>query len=150
MDILFWAYDNDKMFKSFETNVITIKTDKYDNLNSWKKGNEIYNLNGIKIDYISYYDNKIRYAITNTSGKNLDLTFRGISINNYTVSEIDYDLFDEQVLNDNQIFFDIKINDDFKNNNNIDKVNRVDFYLSYTENDSYEEFKTDNITTLIE
>lgn len=150
IDILFWAYDNDKMFKSFETNTITIMSDKYDNKNSWMKGKEVYNKSGLKVDYLSINDGKIKYVVTNTTGNTLDLTFEGISINDYTVSDTDFDLFDEQVLNNNQIVFEINVKSDFKKENNIDKINKVDFYLSYTENDDYHTHKTENMTTNID
>lgn len=149
IDILFWAYDNDEMFKSFETNIITIKSDKYDDKNSWIKGKEIYNKNGIKVDYLSINRDKIKYVVTNTSGNNLDLTFEGISINDYTISETDFDLYDVQVLNNNQIVFEINVKDDFKKDNNISRIDKVDFYLSYTENDDYHTHKTKNMTTNI-
>ena len=150
IDILFWAYDNDKMFKSFETNTITIKSDKYDDKNSWMEGKEIYNKSGIKVDYLSINGDKIKYVVTNTTGNNLDLTFEGISINDYTVSDTDFDLFNEQVLNNNQIIFEINVKNDFKKENNIDKINKVDFYLSYKENDDYHTHKTENMTTNID
>ena len=148
--MLFRSYDNDKMFKSFETNTITIKSDKYDDVNSWIAGEKIYNKNGIKVDYLSIDDDKIKYVVTNTTGNNLDLTFEGISINNYTVSDIDFDLFNEQVLNNNQIVFEINVKDDFKKKNNITKINKVDFYLRYTENDDYRSHVTENMTTNID
>lgn len=149
VDILFWAYDNDKMFKSFETNVIRIKSDKYDDYTSIISGTEVYNKNGIKIDYLSINNDSIKYVVTNTTGNNLDVTFEGISINDYTVSDTDFDLYDEQILNNNQSVFEIKVKNDFKTKNNIQSVNKVDFYLSYTENDDYKTHKTDNVTTII-
>ena len=150
VDILFWAYDNDKSFKEFETNVIRIKSNKNDDSNSWiTSGTEIYNKDGIKIDYLSMENDTIKYVLTNNTGNNLNITFNGISINDYTKTEIITDLYNQQVLKDNQIMFEIKVDNKFKENNSIDKINKVDFYLEYTINDDYNHYKTDNMTTLI-
>lgn len=149
IDILFWAYDNDKIFKLFATNVIKIKSDKYDEKNSWISGKEIYNSKGIRVDYLAIDDEEIKYVVTNTSGKNIDITFEGISINDYTISDTDYDLFDEQILNNNQMIFEIEVDEEFLKKNNINKINKVDFYLKYTQNDDYKICKTKNMTTII-
>lgn len=149
VDILFWAYDNDKSIKSFETNVIRIKSDKYDEYSSWLSGKEVYNKNKIKIDYLSTDNDKIKYVVTNTTGNNLVITFNGISINDYTVSGTDFDLYDEQILNNNQCVFEINVKNDFKTQNNIKSITKVDFYLSYRENTDYTTHKTENITTII-
>lgn len=149
IDVLFWIYDKDDVVEPFKTNNITIKSDKYDGTNSWIVGNEIYNKSGIKVDYLSTDKNKIKYVVTNTSGNNLNLNFEGISINDYTVSERDYDLFNKQVLNNNQIVFEINVKNEFKKNNNIDKIDKVDFYLNYTKDNDNKKYKTDNMTTNI-
>lgn len=150
IDVLFWAYDNDKLFKSFETNAIRIKSNKYDDNNSWiLTGTEIYNKNGIKVDYLSKNGDTIKYVLTNNTGNNLNITFEGLSINDYTKSDMDLDLYNVQVLKDNQIVFEIKIDKDFKSKNSIDKISKVDFYLKYTINDDWNTNQTENITTII-
>ena len=133
-DILFWVYDTDNMLNSFETNVIRIKSDKYDDSISRIFGTEVYNKNGIKIDFLSNNYSGLEYVVTNTTGNNLDATFEGISINDYTVSDTDLYLSDGQILNDNQRVFIIDVKNEFKTKNNIQSVNKVDFYLSYSEN----------------
>ena len=130
VEILFWAYDNDKMFKSFDTGVVIVKSDKYDNINSWIKGTEIYNAEGIRVDFLSLKNDKAKYLVTNTKGNSIDVTFEGICINDYSVNDIDYDLFNKQILNNNQRVFEISISNDFKSKNSIQDVKTIEFYLS--------------------
>ena len=47
IDILFWAYDNDKAFKAFETDVISVKTSDFKSGIKIISGTEIYNKNNI-------------------------------------------------------------------------------------------------------
>ena len=55
-----------------------------------------------------------------------------------------------RVLNNNQIIFEINVKNDFKKKNNVDKINKMDFYLSYKENDDYQTRKTENMTSNID
>lgn len=55
-----------------------------------------------------------------------------------------------RVLNNNQIIFEINVKNDFKKKNNVDKINKMDFYLSYKENDDYQTHKTENMTSNID
>ena len=151
LEILFWAYDNDKMFKSFETGVIKIKSDKFEDSNSWIKGTEIYNSSGIRVDFLSFEKDKAKYLVTNTTGNKIAISFEGISINDYTVSDTDYDLFDELLLDNTQKVFEISIDKDFKEKNSIQEVNKIEFYLKYSESETaiFASNKTGVITTNI-
>ena len=152
IEILFWAYDNDKMYKSFETDVIKIKSDQFEDTNSWSKGTEVYNSDGIKVDFLSYEKNKAKYLVTNTKGFNIVVSFDGISINDYALNDaLLLGLTDEQILNNNQMVFEISIDNDFKEKNGVQDVEKIDFYLKYSDGNSalFSSNKTGNIVTNI-
>lgn len=148
IDVLFWAYDNDAMFKDFETPQIQIKTNKYDNTNYQKLGTRILNTDEMSVDYISRSGNTCYFVLTNKSGSYFDFDFTNLSINDYTVSEVDYDLYDTQILSNCQILLEINIDDDFLKQNNIETVSKMDFNITYRPIGDYFNEKTTDMITL--
>ncbi|MDO4445865.1 MAG: DUF4190 domain-containing protein [Bacillota bacterium] len=151
LDILFWAYDNDKSYKSFDTNQIhaEIKEGANNLLNI--SGDNIYKNKGIQVDYIEKSDNTYTFCLTNTTGNYIDFTVEDLTINDYTSSDIDYDLMDVVVLNNCQILFDIIPDDDFLNTNGIKNITSLEFSLNIKPMSEYEnEWKTDMIVKNIE
>jgi hypothetical protein len=130
VDVLFWAYDNDSYFKSFDTEQIRIETSLYDGTADIFSGETIYDSDGIKIDFLEVNGNNYTFCLTNTTGEYINVDFDNISINDYTVSDIDYDLYDEVVLNNNQFVYTIKVSNQFKQDNGIDEVEAVEWNLT--------------------
>lgn len=147
IDILFWAYDNDKAFKEFETDVISVKTSDFKNNIAPISGLEIYNKKGIVVDFLEQENNEFTFCLTNKTGSYFDFTVDNININNYTVSDTDFDLYDEQVLNNCQFVYTIKIDKKFLNNNDIEKISTVSFNFEIEpEGDVFNDWSTDIIT----
>lgn len=127
IDILFWAYDNDKYFKEFETPVITVKTSAYKGDSKKISGLEIYNDNNIAVDFINRSNNNFTFCLTNKSNNYFDFSVSNINVNNYTVTKTDYDLYDEQVLNNCQFIFTIKVDESFLELNQIEEIFDISF-----------------------
>ena len=147
IDILFWAYDNDKSFKEFETDVITVKTSKFKNNIANISGLEIYNKKGIIVEFLEQENNQFTFCLTNKTGSYFDFTVDNINVNNYTISDIDFDLYDEQILNNCQFVYTIKIDKEFLTNNDIEKISTVSFNFEIEpEGDVFNDWSTDTIT----
>lgn len=147
MDVLFWAYDNDKSFKSFDTNQIhaELNTGSQNLLDI--SGDTVYENNGIKIDYIEKLENTYTYCLTNTSGNYVDFTVENLTVNDYTSSDVDYDLYDVICLNNCQILFDVTPDEEFLSTNGITDISSIEFSLNIQPLSDYEyEWKTDMIS----
>lgn len=137
VDILFWAYDNDEYFKSFDTGQVTIKTSAYDERPQRVNGETVYDQGGIKIDRVANDSVSYTYAILNTTGQYLDFDVNNITINDFTSSDIDYDLVGVIVLNDCQALFTIEPDEDFMAMNGITDIENVEFSLAVRPQESY-------------
>lgn len=147
MDVLFWAYDNDKSFKSFDTNQIhaELNTGSQNLLDI--SGDTVYENNGIKIDYIEKLENTYTYCLTNTSGNYVDFTVENLTVNDYTSSDVDYDLYDVICLNNCQVLFDVTPDEEFLSTNGITDISSMEFSLNIQPLSDYEyEWKTDMIS----
>jgi hypothetical protein len=148
IDVLFWAYDNDAMFKAFETPQIEIKTNKYDDTTYQQLGKRLLDTNLMSADYISCKGNTYSFVLTNKSDGYFDFDLSNLSINNYTVSDIDYDLYNEQVLGNSQILLEVKVSVNFLKQNNIASVSKIDFNFTYRIAGDYFKQKTTDMITL--
>lgn len=146
IDILFWAYDNDKMFKEFDTDQLRIYTSLYDNSDDIPSGDTIYSDDNIRVDFVSSEGNDYTFLIVNNTITYMDFDFAEISINDYTVSDIDYDLYDESLLSSNAIFCTIKVSDEFMQENDIETVEKIEWNLNCRpESDYFNEYKAGTI-----
>ena len=151
IDVLFWAYDNDESFKSFDTGQIEIQTSLYDGNHDSFAGNTIFDSDGIKVQYVSTYGNDYIFSIANTTGTYIDFDFNEITINDYTDSEIDLDLFNETLLNNCQILCTVSVGNEFIQDNSIDSVKTIEWNLSVRpESDYFSESKVGTIKYTVE
>lgn len=146
-DVLFWAYDNDKNFKEFDTGQITIHTSGYDEKINILSGENIYDDKGVKVEYLSNDNNEYTYCITNNTGNYFDFDVENITINDYTSSDWDFDLMNVVVLNSCQATFSIKVTDEFAKLNNIDNIQKIEFTLNIRPlGDYFSDWSTEMIT----
>lgn len=151
IDILFWAYDNDKQFKEFETNVIRIKTSSYKKEELNTKGKKIYNNKGIEIKYSGEDEGKYLLSVNNKSGEYINFDVENITVNGYTSSDDDFDLFDVCLFDKNMVQISIKPENDFLKKNNIKKINTVEFSLAVRKKgDYFDTYNTDMIKVKVE
>lgn len=151
IDILFWAYDNDKYFKEFDTNQITLYTSQYtDDFSTIYAGTTIYDESGIKIDYLFNSGNEFTYCITNSTGNYFSFDIENISVNDFTSSDIDYDLMSIIVLDSCQAVYTIKINSEFMDLNNISNIEKIEYSLNVRPfEDYFSDWNTDMVLTQI-
>lgn len=129
IDVLFWAYDNDKYFKAFDTDQVEIQTNLFDSTHDAISGENIFENQNISVDFLSGSDNKYDFVITNKTGAYFDFDFDEITINNYTVSDMDYDLYDETLLNNSQIVCTVEIDSEFIKENGIESIETIEWNL---------------------
>ena len=147
IDILFWAYNKDAFFKSFDTGQLQIITSLYDGSKSGINNENIYDKDGLKVGYVNNEGNKYNFVITNETSNLISFDVEEININGYTQSGLDFSLTGVITLNACQSIISIKIDDDFIKINDIAKIDRIDFKLEIQPNEEHRsEYKTDKIT----
>ena len=137
IDVLFWAYDNDKNFKAFDTGQMEIRTSLYNGEHDTHSGNSIYDDGKISVDFLYNEGSKYVFGITSHIGNPITFDFTELSINDYTDSETDYDLYDEDLLDNCQILVIVKVRDDFKKQNSISDVEKIDWNMAIRHNGDY-------------
>ena len=150
IDLLLWAYDNDKSFKEFDSGQLTILTTNDDgNYPEQVTGEAVYENGGLQIDYLKNDGNAFTFMVTNNTGSYMSFDVENICFNGYTSSEIDYDLIGTIVLNSCQTIIRLEPSNDFMNDNNINEVDTVDFTLNVRpEEDYFDEWNTEMISVV--
>lgn len=142
VDVLFWAYDNDEHFKEFDSGQLEIKADSYTGNHDNIRGDSVFADSGIVVDYLGRNGDSYDFAITNTTGAYLSFDFANLSVNDFTDSATDYDLYNEVLLNDSQIVVTVKVSNDFKQANGIDAVQHIEWSLNLRPyEDHFSEYK---------
>lgn len=146
IDILFWAYDNDKSFKSFDTGVIRLKTSLYDGNIKYKSNETIYKKDGISVQYVGEEDGDYKFVIINNTGSYFDTDINNLSINDYTSSELDFDLVSVIVFNKSRTEIKVSPSETFLSDNAIKKIKKIEFSLEIRPKEDY--FKSWNTKTI--
>lgn len=148
IDVLFWAYDNDKMFKAFDTDQIKIVTSYNDDTRNIFQGKMLYDNEGIQVEYLGTTDDGCTYGVTNRTGTYLSFDVEDISINDYTVTDMNFELMNVSALNECQAIVMVPTSSEFLTKNGIQTVENIEFALSISPRESYEgEWKTEAIIT---
>lgn len=147
IDILFWAYDNDKMYKSFDTGQITISTDLDDGLYNFYSNESIYEKDGISVKYINNNDGKYNFVLENNTTEYIDFDVENLTINDFTSSDKDYDLMRVSALQGCYSYFTIIPSEEFLKINNIDVIEKIEFDITINPFESYKgNWKTETIS----
>ena len=131
-DALFWAYDNDKSFKAFDSGQIHADLSGIEMQDSpvFSDCQTIYDQNGVKVDFISKDGNNYNFCVTNTTGNYFTFDVENETYNDFTSSDANYDLINVYVLNNCKLMFTVKPTDEFLSSNGIGDITKVDFSLS--------------------
>ena len=148
IDLLLWAYDNDKAYKEFDSGQLTILTTADDGVyDEMLSGETVYENQGVKIDYLGRKGNDYKFSMTNTTGTYLSFTADNLTFNGYTSSDYYFDLYDVIVHNGCQAMFIIEPEREFLNDNDITDVTSVEFTLDISpEEDYFNEWSTGMIS----
>lgn len=151
IDILFWAYDNDKMFKEFDTGQLRIETSLYNETSDISNGTPIFEQDGLSVSFISRENDNFTFLLINDTEDYINFDFTEISINDYTVSDVDYDLYDEIVLSKNAAICTISVKDEFMQENDIDTVESIEWNITCRPyGDYFEEYKIGTVSYTVE
>lgn len=131
-DILLWAYDNDKSFKAFDSGQIHADVTGTTLTSSpvFDNAQNLYNQNGISVDFISSDGNSFIFCITNTTGQYFTYDVVSETYDDFTTSDTNYDLYNEYLLNNCKTLVTLTPTDDFLSLNGITDVSKVDFALT--------------------
>lgn len=131
IEINFWAYDNDESFKEFETGQLQFGTSADDGTYDVFAGTTLLDENGIKVDYLGRRGNDFTYVMTNNTGSYFTFDLENLTTNGFTSSDVDYDLYDEEILAGCQYVFAPEINISDVAGSNVDNVESLQFNLKY-------------------
>lgn len=133
VDILFWAYDNDKHFKEFDTSCILLGSGKRKRLS----GTSIYNGNDIIVKYVKTDGNKLYFSVLNKSKEFIDVSIENTSVNDWAYNKWILNAYNEQILPNCEKLFEIEIDDKFLADNSISKIKKFEFGFEVRYNDDY-------------
>lgn len=141
--LLFWAYDNEASYKEFESNVITIKTNHY-NDKTIKLENAIYDQDGIQVYKLNNNDKSITFAVKNTNSYYIDYDLQDVSINNWSM-DTGISVYDQPLFAESISLFTIEVDSDFKSTNKISQLENIEFKLEYRIKGAHKNSKTTKI-----
>lgn len=148
-DILIWAYDNAKSYKAFDSGQIHADVTGTTLTSSpvFDNAQNLYNQNGISVDFISSDGNSFTFCITNTTGQYFTYDVVSETYDDFTTSDTNYDLYNEYLLNNCKTLVTLTPTDDFLSLNGITDVSKVDFALTVRPLAEYtSEYTTDLIS----
>lgn len=137
VDLLMKVYDKDNYSKSFYTDQIELKTNLYNGGHDPLSGKKLFNDEGIRVVFLSRDGNAFNYAITNTTGKLVSFSFEDLSINDYTNSKTDYNLYSVEILNNCKIVATVNVSDEFLSDNDIKEIEKIEWNLKIRPYDDY-------------
>ena len=130
-DILLWAYDNAKSFKAFDSGQIHADVAGTTVVSSpvFDSAQNLYNQNGISVDFISSAGNSFTFCITNTTGQYFAYDVTSETYNDFTMSD-SYEVYNEYLLDGCKTLITLTPTDEFLAANGISDVSNVDFALT--------------------
>ena len=134
LDFCFWAYDNDKSFKSFDTGSVHLG----DTIPINTVGTAIYEGQGLLVEYISRNSDTYTYRIHNYTGSAIGYEVENVTVNDFTI-DVPYDSlpFEEVIPDGCAGDFDIILDEDTLDENYIDTVQKLEFTMSILPGESY-------------
>jgi hypothetical protein len=147
-DVLLWAYDNTKSFKAFDSGQIHADVTGTTVVSSpvFDSAQNLYNQNGISVDFISSEGNSFTFCITNTTGQYFAYDVTSETYNDFTMSD-SYEIFNQYLLDGCKTLVTLTPTDDFLTANGISDVSNVDFALTIRPLAEYDnEYTTDLIS----
>ncbi len=142
IEIYFHVYDSDTYDALFDSDVVTIQTSKYNEMDlqadEEESGYELWNQDGVRIigkyvDENSFWGTGVLLYIENTSGRNIGINCDDMSINGFMVDPV----FSATVYNEKKSFDDITIFSSDLEENGIDKVNDIELSFHIYDADSW-------------
>lgn len=134
ISILFWAYDNARRTKDFETDVITIGIDTSVE-NSFAMGAEIVEESGFSISALDYSDDAITVSIINNNDYYVDFDLENTSVNGWAM-DTGNAYYSTTLFSDCQAILNIPF-DKIKQEGDISEVEEFEFSLRLRKKGSF-------------
>lgn len=130
-----------------ESFICTLPTNFYVDYEYRFANKPLYDKQGLSITYLGREGNDFNIAIKNNSKNYFVFEATDYAINDFSNSEVDYHLFDEDLLPWTIRFAKISVTDDFLSANDISEIETVDFSITFKPNGSYfDRFNTGLLT----
>lgn len=141
VEAYFHVFDSDSYENIFNTDVVTIQTSEYANMDTTPNdtGTELYNVGGVRIvgktvDENSFWGTAILLYIENTSGTNVGVQCDNMSINGFMMTPY----FSCDVYDGKRAFDEITIMDSELEKNGIESIDDVELQFHIYNVDTYE------------
>lgn len=141
IDLIIWAYDEEKEFKDFETDIIRIKTNKYSGKEKSNKQDGT-KTNGLIVKKEMLDEDTLKFSVVNKNKNYVEFDFQNSSINGLAFPD-DYllDAIGVNVYPESQATISIDISE-FTEKNGIKKVKNAEFSLRVRDKGDYFKEKT--------
>lgn len=142
MDFLIWFYDDDASYKAFDTGILTVKTNLYDDTLASVEGEELLNENGISYTLVDKDQDQVIIGINNHSENYYEFDGKNVVVNGYSLdTTYDFDIYGKLVFPDCSIPMVFEYNwntqEDFKGINGISSIENVSLSFTMRQNGSY-------------
>lgn len=135
-DILFWAYDDAESMKSFETDIIRVKSDTYDGPQEYTNEDKAYDEDGIEVGGMFFNGDEACFSVINNKDSYFSYDMDAVSVNGYGF-DAGIQIYDRIVFPCSLDFCSFRLDDDFKKETGESSVRDVEFMLNYRLLDDY-------------
>lgn len=130
IDLVFYAPCETTLGEELDIPQVTLVTNYGEaDKRYFPNGETVFEENGISINFIREDSDKYVYAITNNSGIDVDLSIENLSINDYVVSEMNFDLTHILIPNECYAYFSIQMDEEFMTQNFIEQIEKITFVV---------------------
>jgi len=128
MDLILYASDTNDKQEVFNTGQIEIKTDSFNERTKMFQGKNVYNDNGIRIDFMTNTDKRYYFCVANESGKNISYDIDKITVNDDAKIEGNDHLKKKSIISGCQDVISVKL-DDYVKKNGKNSINSIDWKM---------------------
>lgn len=145
LDIIFWAYDNAKEFKDFETDILKAKTNYYKGDTEFDVSSGYQSSNNIYVHLESMSNKSIIVSVVNKNDYYVDYDLENTSINGWSIDTF-IDVYDVELYPNCKHTFILPIKDEWLVDTDITEINNFEFnftirkYGSYFQEEQTEKF----------
>lgn len=147
ISILFWAYDNAKSMKEFDSGQTFIYTTAAGDDNRLSvSGSPKLDQNGFQVEYLGEIKGQYYFVVKNRSGEYAAFDVKGQTYNDFTSSEMDLNNSGVIVLDGYDAVISLKPSKKFMEDNGIGSLDKIEFRLDVRpQEDYFRSFTTDVI-----
>lgn len=143
IDVIFWAYDNAISFKDFETDILRISTDQYENDSSFDVSTDYQESKNIYVHLDSISNEEIIVSVVNKNNYYIDYSLENTSINGWTIDTF-ISVYNIELYPNSKHVFILPIEDEWLVDTDITDITEFEFNLSIRiSGDHFQEEQTD-------